>query len=171
MTRHSTLLLALLALHAGGCAGPSAERAQRERLGRAVADYRHPQPLDEVWTELRLLLAGLKLDLAGKDAEAVGQEPGIVSFIFSSARETARADCGGKVLETGYSPGGVRYRAEACPDPAGVRVVLTRITAEGANHRDGTSRRDAELELALIRRLSPEAAAILEARADPGAAP
>jgi hypothetical protein len=166
MNRIAIWLAAALLASTSGCAAAAAQREAQQRLERAVDPYRYLQPEEEVWGAVRRLLADEGLTLAGQDAEAVGQ-PVAGFFAWSSAaRETTVLPGGGRSLETDWKIGGVRYRAELRPGPRGAAVVFTRINEDANSPRhDGLSRRDPALELELVRRLSPEAAAAIEAQA------
>jgi hypothetical protein len=174
-------LLALAALLAGsgGCAASRAERARGARLTAELDRLRYSRPIDEVWLEVRRLLAERDYPLAAADARAVGQpEPKPGTRLFGVAMETAPIDAGllpklgmgaggapkGLALETGWRRSTDRYRAEAIEDGGGVRVVLTRLVDDGTD-RIGKPVRDPALELELARRLDAEAAARIEAAA------
>jgi hypothetical protein len=165
-------VIALLALSATACAAASASLSRQRSLLRELDAHEFPQPLDEVWAEVRRLLADRGFALAGEDAAAVGQKPGALERLTSSARETGTTSDGVRALETDWNAARVRYRAEARTGTGGVRVELTRITSEAGDFgRDGSSWRDPELELQLVRRLSPEAADAIEARVRRGGPP
>jgi hypothetical protein len=166
MNRIATWLAAALLASTSGCAAAAAQREAQQRLERAVGPYRYLQPEEEVWDAVRRLLADEGMKLAGQDAEAVGQPVAGLLAWSTAARETAALPGGGRSLETDWRKGGVRYRAELRPGPRGAAVVFTRITEDANSPRhDGLSRRDPALELELVRRLSPEAAAAIEAQA------
>jgi hypothetical protein len=172
-----TLVAALVAT--GGCASWRAERAQQGRLGKELDALRYTRPIDEVWLEVRRLLAERGFLLAGADAEAVGQsEKALVGRMFSPARETRPLQAGvlpglgnlgsstpiGLVLETDWKAND-RLRAEAIED-GGIRVILTRLVREGTDPMGTPSRERAfDLELELARRVDPAAAGRIEAAA------
>jgi hypothetical protein len=160
-------LLVALAAPAAGCAAARAEQARAAYLRRALDEAPCGRTLDEAWAEARRLLRERRHGLAGADAEATGGGPtGLLVTLFSPARET-REEEGVRTLETGWADG-VRYRlvgAEAAP---GCHVTFLRIREDLTEHAHDSGdppRRDLELELLLLRRLAPAAAAGVEAGA------
>jgi hypothetical protein len=153
-----------------GCASLAARRARERTLERELATWQSAQPLDAVWQEARLLLADRGYPLAGKDAEAVGQRSGSwIERLVSKARETAVRGPLERSLETGWNQRD-RYRLESRPRADGYQLVFWRID-QAREERPGNFARDLELELALVRRVDPAAAArIDEALAAPVAA-
>lgn len=163
MTRQIGWLVALAAVSASGCAAYTAQRARDQATATEVGGYRYRQPVDAVWPQVRRLLADHGLRLAGKDAEAVGQEVGTLELMISTARETSPTPGDGLTLETAWTHGGLRWRAVAEPAEGGCRVVLTRIEENSTDHgHDGRATRDYAWELELIRRLDPEGAARID---------
>jgi hypothetical protein len=160
-----TVALAL-ALAAPGCASFSQHRARAAQVRVAMEQHRYPQPIELVWPHVQRLLADRGLELAGADAAAVGQRPGTLNQLTSAAKETRTTSGGGRVLETGWNQSGMRWRAEARPDAAGLLVVLTQVQRSGAEVGfDGVGLRDYELELDLLYRIDPDVAEKAEARA------
>jgi hypothetical protein len=180
-----TRLLAALAagaVIASGCASARTELRRERQLEGELDALRYPQPPAEVWQAVRQLLADKGCPLTGADAVAVGQKEGALQGLLSPAKQTHpyQGDAGllqqfgllggpppapgaGSVsLETGWRrKGGDRYRADGMVMPDGFRVVLTRIVLDQENgHED--HERDLDLELALARRLAPEAARRIE---------
>ncbi len=171
----------LMLMAAAGCASVQASRARNQYLTSQLDALRYEKPLEEVWTEVRRLLADRGYPLAGVDAEAVGQRGGWLSNVFSPAKETrprsadvglfqalsgaGRADDGsGQYLETGWlERSWNRYRVDGLKDGPGCRIVFTAIAQDVTEHRDAGRRRDLEMELELARRVDPEAAARIEA--------
>lgn len=170
MTRQFGWLVAVVALSASGCAAISAQRAHDRIIETEVGGYRYAQPVEVVWPQVQRLLADHQLKLAGKDAVATGQSISTLEQLISAAKETDELPRGGLMLETAWTNGGWRWRAEARPDAGGCRVVLTKIAVSTADHgRDGWAVRDLELELALMRRIDPETAARIDDLLDPAA--
>jgi hypothetical protein len=194
---HALGLVAALLATLLGCASWRAERARHGRLEAELGALRYARPLDEVWLEVRRLLADRGFPLAGEDAKAVGQDDGsFLSRMLSAARETRPIEYGvmpglgtgttgvlpglrgdasepsgppqGLMLETGWHQDD-RYRAEAFVENGGIRVVLTRFVREGQDPV-GKPSRDLALELELARRVEPDAAARIEAAAAQAAA-
>jgi hypothetical protein len=165
------------AITSSGCASARAGRLRKERLRHELDSFVYPRPLDEVWQEARRLLAERGYPLAGSDAEAVGQRPmGWAERIVSPARETGPALEGGllqrmgavkatsgaaQALDTGWTQYGERYQLEGWSQGDGSRVVFTHLKQDPTDRRSEASR-DPELELELLRRLDPAAAARIE---------
>jgi hypothetical protein len=190
MTRRAVLLAAALAALAG-CATLRASQARADALRAQLDAYRFSLLMDEVWLEARRLLADRNLPLAGEDARAVGQpELGFGDRLLSPARETHGygEDVGllqklgvfdrkggsgpsGRSLDTGWRRVRDRYHLDALEQDGGVRVVFLRITENSTDHREQPPVRDLELELALVQRLDPEAAARIEGSLVTGTGP
>lgn len=156
-----------LTLAGPGCATYSKYRARVAQVRVEMEAYRYPQPIELVWPQVQRLLADKGLDLAGADAEAVGQKkPGTLSQLVSAAMATHGTGAGGRLLETDWNRNGLRWRAEATPDAGGLRVVLTQIQRKSDEvGYDGATLRDYELELDLLYRIDPEAGEKIEERA------
>ena len=172
-----------LTIASSGCA--SARAVRKERLQRELDSFVYPRPLDQVWDEARRLLAERDYPLAGKDAEAVGQRPMSWAVrIVSPARETGAAQEGGllqragvvkerpgatRALDTGWNQYGERYRLEGWSEAGGSRIAFTFFKQDRTDRRSEETR-DLELELELLRRLEPPAAARIETsiRSSPG---
>lgn len=173
-------LLASMPLLAAACASTEAARARRETLTAQLDGLRYARPLDEVWREVRLLLAAKGYPLAGEDARAAGGAAapgGVVGRLVSPARATrpyepavgvleqlgvlsgdGRAAPKGLSLDTGWGRDGDRLHADALDLPDGVRVVLWRFEEDQGLSHPKPPERDLATELALARRLDPVAA-------------
>ena len=173
MTRPPRPLAALSAALAlagsAGCAGVQAGRARTRALEAALDATRLERPLEDVWPEvLRLLIAG-GFPLGGAEGEAAEQPPMFMESIFSRARETSVDGAGRRQLDTHWGPGHVRYHVEGQPTKGGgcrVRFFVSGESLTEHNH-DAETRRDSEMELALLSRLDPEAAERLRASLPP----
>lgn len=165
MNRPAAWIAVALVAGSAGCASTQAKRQREEYLEARLDTLRYRKPLDEVWPEVRRLLAEKGYALAGKDAEAVGESHGILFSIFSPAKETRADDAGARFLETGWRKDQTRYLVEGFPDEAGSRVVFTLLREDPTEHgHDARERkRGVELELELARRVDPEAAAGIDA--------
>jgi hypothetical protein len=160
-------LMALLVL--GGCVGLGGDRVLVQGLEHEVAGASCDKTLDEAWDEARRLLDERGYELAGADARAVGKAPGVGSYVgpfgslFTPAKQT-KEEGANRVLETGWR-GGQRYRLEGAPEATGCHVAFLTVAEDpGQRGRDAwqAPRRDASLELELLRRLAPEEAARID---------
>jgi len=115
------------------------------------------------------VLADRGYPLAAADARAAGREPGILEQagslgkLLSPARET-HEEAGERLLETGWLDR-QRYRLVGAPGASGCHVAFLAIRQDPHERpRDAweAPRRDAQLELELLRRLAPDEAARLE---------
>ena len=168
MHRHAAWFAVAVALAAPGCASLSDRRARAKQVRAEMQAYRYPQSQEEVWPHVQRLLADRGLALAGKDAEEAGQKSGKLAQWSNAAKETRATPTGGRLLETGWNQNKVRWRAEAEPEAGGLRVVFTHIDWNWDNIGwDGVTLRDHEMELDLLRRVDPEAAARIEERSEP----
>jgi hypothetical protein len=185
--RRPVAALASILLLGTACASTQAARARLSALTAEMDALRYPRPIDEVWQAVRLLLSGRGYLLAGEDARAAGKVAppgGIMGRLVSPARETrpyeptpgllqqlgiasGEAPPRGLSLDTGWSDRYDRYHADALELPDGVRVVLWRFDLDPVANEPKGAVRDPEMELALARRLAPEAAARIEAGLGP----
>ncbi len=183
MTRSAAWIAAALAVASSiGCASARAARAREQRLAAELDALRYEQPPGEVWQAVRQLLADRGCPLAGADADAVGQKTGVLQGLLSPAKEThpSRADAGllqqlGVVGGAAAAPAegsvaldtdwrrreGDRYHVDGLAGPDGFRVIFTRIVLDPSNYKE-TRTRDLEMELALARRIAPQAAERIE---------
>ncbi len=159
-----------------------ASRARQERLQAELNVVRYSQPREEVWQQVRQLLADRGCLLAGDDAKAVGQDSSGFKQFLSSARQTRpyqedddllrllglmassapKFGEGSVSLDTGWRrKEGDRYHVDGLVMPDGFRVVFTRVEQDISNYREIRSR-DLEMELALARRVDPQVAARIE---------
>ena len=121
------------------------------------------RPLDQVWPEVLRLLAAGGFPLTGADADAVAQPARFLDGLFTRARETV-VDGDGRRLDTGWGPGRIRYHVEGVPAEGGCRVRFFAAREDHTEHnRDADTHRDPDLELALLERVDPEAAARVRA--------
>jgi len=171
MTRPIACLVAAVTLAASGCASLSAYRAGAKVLRTEMAAYRYTQSKEVVWPEVRRLLAERGLALAGKDAKEAGQKSGSVAQFSLAAKQTSSTETDGLLMETGWNEYGFRWRAEAEPVEGGLQVVFTRIQANQGEDVgwDGVALRDYDMELALLRRVDPEAAQRIDDLVNPSA--
>jgi hypothetical protein len=152
---------ALLVLAA--CATVRAHGARERELEQQLAAWRSSEPLDRGWDEARRLLAERGYPLADKDADAVGQRRmGALDRLGSPARATAEPRPLERSLDTGWSAARDRYSVRSVPAADGWRIVFWRLD-DGADGRPVEPRRDRALELALVRRIDPAAAARIDA--------
>lgn len=167
----------VFAAASAGCA--TAGKVRQERLQRDLDAFSFARPLDEVWQEARRLLAERGYQLADEDAEAVGQRKMTFAERFlSPARDTGPATEGGllqrlgavkarpvstaaQALDTAWNRYGERYHLEGWSQEGGSRVVFTYLKLDRTD-RQSEQTRDVELELALVHRLDPGAAARIE---------
>lgn len=143
-----------------GAVGIGCAAAQREsRLRRELDGHALARPLAEVWPVALRLLDERGFDLGSNDRVSIGKAPlGTAARLFSQARDTHARD-GRWVAETDLDGSDVRYRIEGSDAGGGTsRVVFYRI-AGSLEGRDDREFRDVELELELVRRVDPEAAA------------
>ncbi len=176
-------ILACAAAASSACASARAAKAREQRLATELDALRYDRPPAEVWQGVRRLLADRGYPLAGADADAVGQETGVLAGLLSPAKEThpVREEAGllqqlgmlggpapvrpaeGSVsLDTDWSrKKGDRYHVDGLAASDGFRVIFTRVQLDPSNAREARTR-DLELELALAQRIDPPAADRIE---------
>jgi hypothetical protein len=161
ITRRSAPLLAVLVLAA--CATVRARDARERELEEQLAAWHGSEPLDRGWDEARRLLAERGYPLADKDADAVGQRRmSALERLGSPARATAERGPLERSLDTGWSGARDRCSVRSLPAADGWRIVFWRLE-DGTDGRPIEPRRDRALELALVRRIDPAAAARIDA--------
>lgn len=151
------LLLPLLLL---SCATGSGER--RAQLRRGLDQARLARSPAELWPDLLRFLHERGYPLVGEDPAVIGlPAQGIIGKLFSSGYQTrVRAD-GGRIVETNVEQRSrTRVRAEASPAGGGGSTLrVTLLTQSDLSPAEFSESRDVELELALVQRLDPVAAA------------
>lgn len=167
-TARSTLPLLLL-LASASCTAAALREA---KLKRGLDGYTYPRTVAEVWPEVQRLADERGYPLVGSDRTALGLSPrSRLLEAFSPGFDTRTRATGGRILETGAGDGGYRLRAEAWPaGSGGCRVIFTRLKRDDTNPALQLETRDLELELALLQRLDPVAAAKVEGVAPPAGA-
>ena len=181
----ASIAVSFAGLFSGACASAQASRAREEKLQAELDVFRYSQPPAEVWQVVRQLLADRGCLLAGIDAKAIRQDSSAFTQFLSSARETRpyseeegllqmlglmagpkpKFGEGSVSLDTGWRRReGDRYHVDGLVMPDGFRVIFTRVQQDISNYREIRTR-DVEMELALAKRVDPQAAARIEASA------
>jgi len=173
MHRTSRALLLFLPMLWLSCATAAGQR--RAELRRALDQARLSRSPAEIWPELQRFLHQRGYPLVGNDPTALGlPAQGTVGKLFSSGYETrVRAD-GGRILETNLeSRSRTRVRAEALAAGGGGSFLrITVLQQSDVSPAEYTEGKDEELELALLQRLDPVAAAWVQGGGTaPAAAP
>jgi len=151
------LLLPLLSL---SCS--TAGSARRAELRRALDQARVSRSPAEIWPEVLRFLHERGYPLVGEDPASLGlPAQGMVGKLFSAGYQTRVRSDGSRILETNVDSGTrTRIRAEALAAGGGGSVLrLTVLTQTDVNLADWAESKDAELELALLERIDPVAAA------------
>jgi len=160
MHRTSRALLLLLPLLSLSCT--TAAGLRRAELRRGLDQSRLSHSPAEIWPELLRFLHERGYPLVGNDPAAVGlPAQGMVGKLFSSGHETrVRAD-GSRILETNVQVRSrTRIRAEALAASGGGSFLrITVLKQSEMNPAEYAEEKDEELELALLQRLDPAAAA------------
>jgi hypothetical protein len=171
MNRTARLLLFLLPLLSAACTSPGAVR--RAELRQALDRARVSRSPAEIWPEVLRFLHDRGYPLVGGDRRAVGlPAQGTISKLFSPGFETRVRDDGSRILETnleGRSRSRIRAEAAAVAG-GGSQLRITVLKQSESNPTEYSEWKDEELELALLQRLEPGAAASLPG-ADPARAP
>lgn len=157
----AALALLLLAAASAACSA-TARRQSRVRTG--LDAYRYPRAVSEVWPAVQRLLHERGYQLVGDDRVAVGApKRNVVLEALSAGFDTRTKANGSRILETNADPEGLRMRAEAFPQKdGGCRVIFTRLRRDDTGPVGNIEERDVELELVLLQRLDPVAAAGIE---------
>jgi hypothetical protein len=189
MTRPPARLAAALAAAAlvVGCASARTARARSDYLKSQLEPFVYPKPLAEVWPDVLRLLHDKGYPLVGNDAVAVGQSENWFTNFLSPGSETRSGSAQGaagtgflpnlmsrgtkgedtwRYLKTGLSKDYRMFRADGVADGDGCRVVFTAYQGnpgETGVFISDTARRDFQMELELVRRVDPAAAARIEA--------
>jgi len=173
MHRTFRALLLLLPLLSLSCATAASQR--RAELRRGLDQARVSRSPAELWPEVLRFLHERGYPLVGDDPAVLGlSAQGFVGKLFSYGYQTrVRAD-GGRILETNVEQRSrTRVRAEAKPAGGGGSTLrVTLLTQSDLSSAEFSESRDEELELALLERLDPVAAAqVLGKEAPPAASP
>lgn len=142
------------------CSSITAQVRRDARLREALDAHPFQQPLLVVWPAALHLLAEHHYQLVGRDRAAVGA-PEESRWKPLTARGFATRKLGGHglVLETRENDSHTRYRVEGAEKPPGMcHVTFTAVRRTGEVPSEEKSR-DLDLELELVRRLEPDAAA------------
>jgi hypothetical protein len=170
MHRSSRTLLAVAVAALSACA--TAAGARKAELRRALDEARVARSPAEIWPEVQRFLGEKGYPLVGDDRLAVGSpaQDGL-SKLFSRGFQTRVRDDGSRVLETDpLASTRIRARAEARALPGGgCRLRLRFVHQPGVSPLEQTESRDEGLELALLERVDPAAAARAAGRAPPPA--
>jgi hypothetical protein len=171
MHRFARTLPVLLALSAAACT--TAASARRAALRRGLDQAHVSGTPAEIWPEVQRFLHERGYPLVGDDRLAIGRKPqNAISKIFSRGFETRVGSDGSRILETDgdRSRTRVRVAARALPE-GGSRLRVTLMKESEMTLQDVSEWRDEELELALLQRIDPAAAAgVLGAPPPQGAA-
>lgn len=165
MHRTARTLLLLLPLLATACT--TAAGARRAELRRALDQARLSRSPAEVWTELQRFLHERGYPLVGVDRRAVGlASQGVIGKLFSFGFETRVREDGSRILETDLEQQSrTRVRAEALAVAGGgSQLRVTVMKQSDTNPAEFSEYRDEKLELALLERLDPAAAARVEGK-------
>lgn len=133
-------------------------------LRRELDGYRFPKALAVVWPSGIRLLADRGHKLVGADRAVAGQAAqGVLGGFLAKGFQT-RATNRGLVLETDEDPTHLRYRMEGTATGHDTCRVLFVAVRRSEDDPSEVLARDVALELELVRRLEPDAAArIVEA--------
>jgi hypothetical protein len=170
MHRSARSLLAVLPLVALFAACTTAASLRRAELRRGLDRARLSRSPAEIWPELQRFLHERGFPLVGNDRLAVGKEAqGTLGKLFSPGFETRVRGDGSRILETNVDEASEsRVRAEALALPGGgTRLRVTMLKRSPVNHTEYSEWRDPDLELALLERLDPVAAAAITGKQPP----
>ena len=191
MTRPLAYLAVALAATglAAGCAAGRTAAVRNEYLKGQLEPFVYAKPLPEVWPDVLQLLHEKDYPLVGADAVAVGQSENWATNFLSPGFETrsgSAQNAGGtgflpslfgkssakdedswRYLKTGMGKNYRMYRVDGVADGDGCRVVFTAFQGRPGytgEFNTNDSWRDFTMELDLLRRVDPEAAARIEAK-------
>lgn len=170
MHRSPRTLLAVVLAALSACATAAGTRSAA--LRRALDEARVARSPAEIWPEVQRFLSDQGFPLVGDDRLAVGKPArGGLWKLFSPGFQTRVGADGSRVLETDpLASTRIRARAEARALPGGGSQLRLRfIQQSGSNPVDQTESRDEALELALLERVDPAAAARVAGREPPPA--
>jgi hypothetical protein len=160
MNRPTRAVWATASLLLLACSSITAQVRRDARLREALDAHRVQQPLSVVWPAALRLLAEHHYQLVGRDRAAVGApEESRWRPLTARGFATRKLDDHGLVLESRENHSNMRYRAEGVESPPGTcRVTFTAVRRTGEVPSEEKSR-DLDMELELVRRLEPDAAA------------
>jgi hypothetical protein len=166
------LFAVLLAALAPACA--TAASAHKAELRRTLDKARVSRTPAEIWPEVQRFLDQRGYPLVGNDRLAVGKPAqGSIPRVFSFGFQTRLLSDGSRILETDpMRDTRTRVRVEASPaEGGGSRLRVRLIKPAGMSTTDTVESRDEDLQLALLERLDPAAAARVTGRPPPAPLP
>ena len=168
-----SLSLAVLAATLGGCASMRLADERRAYYLREVGTFNYAKGCLDVWPDVLKIVGEKGYPLVGRDRQYAGQgTQGALAKIADQGHETRAVEGGGLEVLTGWlaaAEGNSRYEVRASPGtPSGCAVTFTYVytgTIDPSNDRRET---DWRIQLELVKRLQPDAAARIEAGAPKG---
>jgi hypothetical protein len=162
--------LVALALLGTSCAGMRIADEQKAYYLKEAGSFRYEKGCLDVWPDVLKLLGSKGYPLVGRDRQYAGEgKRGSFSALVEQGDETQAVEGGGLVVKTGWQPDGTgssRYRVTGSPGtPSGCVVTFTYIWTGTVDPSDARQEVDWKIQLELLRKLEPAAAARLEAGA------
>jgi len=168
--RAALATLLALATVSTGCASMRIADEQKAYYLKEAGSYRYEKGCLDVWPDVLKLLGSKGYPLVGRDRQYAGEgKRSSFSTLVEQGDETRAVEGGGLVVKTGWQPddtGSSRYRVTGSPGtPSGCVVTFTYIWTGTVDPSDARQNVDWKIQLELLRKLEPAAAARLEAGA------
>lgn len=164
-------LAASLLLLLAGCATLSTADARSRDLREWFEAHPFAKSCDALWPDVLRTAAARGFPLSASDAKLLGEAPGgALGELVSAANRTYRTADGGLTSATDWNrESGTRLRMTASPAGEGACRVRFDVIGGGVTTADEFSLGpDWDLDLMLLRRVSPDEAARVEAKTPPG---
>jgi len=154
-------------LAATGCKSLTAGGAGPAHVRDTMRDYRFPKACEDLWVDALKVIASQGYGLVGSDRELTGQDKqGVITNFLNRGHATTKDDDG--VLEAESDSDGqlVRFLVRGKPaGPGGCFVQYFSVFDDRANSTE-KRHRDYEMELTLLSKVDPAAAAKIAEAAD-----
>jgi hypothetical protein len=150
-----------------GCKSLTAGGAGPAYVRDAMREYRYPKACEELWVDALKVIADMGYGLVGSDRELTGQEKqGVITNFLNRGHATTRDDDGTLEAESDADSQFVRFLVRGKPAGTGGCFVQYIYILDDRNNSVEKRHRDYEMELTLLSKVDPAAAAKIAEAAD-----
>jgi hypothetical protein len=154
-------------LAATGCSSLTAGGAGPAHVRDSMREYRFPKACEDLWVDALRVIADQGYGLVGSDRELAGQEKqGVITNFLNRGHATTRDDDGVFEAESDADANFVRFLVRGKPAGTGGCFVQFIYILDDRNTSTEKRHRDYEMELTLLSKVDPAAAAKIAEAAD-----
>jgi hypothetical protein len=154
-------------LAATGCSSLTAGGAGPAYVRDTMREYRFPKACEELWVDALKVIADQGYGLVGSDRELTGQEKqGVITNFLNRGHATTKDDNGTFEAESDSDAQFVRFLVRGKPAGPGGCFVQYFYILDDRNNSVEKRHRDYEMELTLLSKVDPAAAARIAEAAD-----